>query len=275
MTLSHPKVGIIGGTGKMGRWLGALLEAQSVPFVSMGRDRAADLPTLTQNCQVIVVSVPITDTLEVIRQIGPHVPEEGLLMDLTSVKREPLAEMMKQCRAQVVGAHPLFGPDTPDRDRGRVVLCPGRGEEGLAWVKDLFERAGIGVLLMDANEHDRMMGMIQGVQHFATLSLALTLCRSGLDLEAVKRCATSTFRSVLDRISAMTNQSSQLFQSLLMDNAYAARFMEAYLKTSGDLYRIVEGQDRKTFETLFHDLKERFQEGDKKNLQIRKEMMSS
>jgi prephenate dehydrogenase len=259
-----PTVGIIGGTGKMGSWLGAVLEAQSVRVVSMGRDGASDLPALVRTCQVIVVSVPIPETLEVIRQIGPHVSEEGLLMDLTSVKEAPLAEMMKWSRAQVVGAHPLFGPEGPGRDRGRVVLCPGRGEEGMAWVKGLFERAGIGVLRMDADTHDRLMGMIQGVHHFVTLSLALTLRRSGLDQETVKQCATTTFRPVLERIFAMTSQSPQLFQSLLMDNGYAAPFMEAYLESTGELYRIVKEKDRENFKALFHDLKERFHPGDRK-----------
>ena len=176
--------------------------------MSMGRDRATDLTALVPTCQVIVVSVPISDTLEVIRQIGPHVAEDGLLMDLTSVKQAPLAEMMRWSRAQVVGAHPLFGPEGPGEDRGRVVLCPGRGDEGMAWVKAFLERAGIGVLLMDADTHDRFMGMIQGVHHFVTLSLAQTLSRSGLDLETLRQCATTTFRPVLDRISALSGQSS-------------------------------------------------------------------
>jgi prephenate dehydrogenase len=263
--LDDPTVGIIGGTGKMGGWLGSVLKAQSVRIVRMGRDGTTDLPALVRTCQVIVVSVPIADTLEVIRQIGPHVAEDGLLMDLTSVKKAPLAEMMKWSRAHVVGAHPLFGPEGPGKDRGRVVLCPGRGEEGMAWVKGLFERAGIGVLLMDADTHDRLMGMIQGVHHFATLSLALTLCRSGLDLETVKLCATTTFRTVLDRIFAMTSQSPHLFQSLLMDNGYTAPFMEEYLKSTGELYRMVREKDRETFEAMFHDLKGRFHPGDKES----------
>jgi len=262
VNLKDPAVGIIGGTGKMGRWLGAVLDAQSVRVVSVGRDRAMGLPSLARTCDVIVVSVPIADTLEVIRQVGPHVAEDGLLMDLTSVKKAPLAEMMKWSRAQVVGTHPLFGPEGPGENPGRVVLCPGRGEEGMAWVKALFERAGIGVLSMDAETHDRLMGMIQGVHHFATLSVALTLCRSGLDLETVRQCATTTFRPVLDRISAMTNQSPHLFQSLLMDNDCGAPFMKAYLEGTGELYRIVKEKDRNAFEALCYELKGQFHKGD-------------
>jgi len=260
---NDPTVGIIGGRGRMGRWLGAVLEAQSVRVVIMGRDDAANLPALVATCQVVVVSVPIADTLDVIRRVGPHVSEEGLLMDLTSVKTAPLAEMMRWSRAQVVGAHPLFGPEGPGQDRGQVILCPGRGDEGMTWVKAIFERAGIGTLLMDADTHDRLMGMIQGVHHFVTLSLAQTLSRTGLDLETVRQCATPSFRPVLERISALTGQSPQLFASLLMDNGCAAPFVEAYLRSTEDLYRIVKEKDREAFEALFHDLKGRFQPGDK------------
>jgi len=257
-----PTIGIIGGSGRMGGWLGSVLKAQAVHFVNIGRDQAQDLPVLVRTCQVIVISVPIADTLEVIRQVAPHVPEDGLLMDLTSVKEAPLAEMMKWSQAQVVGVHPLFGPEGPAEEGGSVVLCPGRGEEGMDWVKALFERAGMGVLVLEADTHDRLMGMIQGMQHFVTLSQALALSRSDLDMETVKVCATTTFRAVLDRIFAMTSQSPYLFESLIMDNGYAAPFMEAYLKSAETLYSIVREKDRKNFEKLFNNLRERFHGGD-------------
>jgi prephenate dehydrogenase len=256
--LNNPTIGIIGGTGRMGGWLASLLETQSFRTVKVGRERAEDIPALAQTCPVIVVSVPINDTLEVIRRIGPLMAEDGLLMDLTSVKKAPLAEMMKWSRCRVVGAHPLFGPEGPGQDHGRVILCPGRGAEGLAWVRALFERGGIRVLVMDPESHDRLMGMIQGVQHFVTLSLALTLCRCGLDLGNVRQCATTTFRAFLARISAMTSQSPQLFRSLLMDNAHAPPFMEAYLRSAEELCRLVEEKDREAFDALFCEVRGRF-----------------
>lgn len=258
MSLNNPTVGIIGGTGKMGGWLASVLEAQSFRTLKVGRDRAVDLSTLAQICQVVVVSVPVTETTEVILRVGPHMAEDSLLMDLTSVKKVPLAAMLGRSRSQVVGAHPLFGPGGAGQEHGRVVLCPGRGEEGLRWAKELFERAGMEVVLMDPDTHDRLMAMIQGVQHFVTLSLALTLHRSGLDPKTIEQCATPTFRAALDRISAMTRQAPHLFESLLMDNGYAPPLIGAYLENAGGLYRIITEEDREAFQALFHDLRKRF-----------------
>jgi len=45
---------------------------------------------MAQKSDVVVVSVPIADTVRVIREIGPLVPGEGLLMDLASLKAGPV-----------------------------------------------------------------------------------------------------------------------------------------------------------------------------------------
>ena len=59
---------------------------------------------------VTIISVPIDLTEQVIAEVGPHVPEHALLMDVTSLKEAPVAAMLASTRASVVGTHPMFGP---------------------------------------------------------------------------------------------------------------------------------------------------------------------
>ena len=52
---------------------------------------------------VVIVSVPIDTTVELIHRIGPLVRAEALLMDVTSIKVAPVKAMLDSCRGSVVG----------------------------------------------------------------------------------------------------------------------------------------------------------------------------
>ena len=125
-------IGIVGGTGGIGKWFATFFAGEGYPVHVTGRSTGMPLPELADRCRVVIVSVPIAATIDAIRRVGPHLPEESLLMDFTSLKEEPVREMLKATAAEVVGCHPLFGPDCPSLAGENVILCPGRGERWLS-----------------------------------------------------------------------------------------------------------------------------------------------
>ena len=83
-------IGIIGGTGGMGRWFAGLLREEGYKVHVCGRNSPLGIDDLAGLCNVIVVAVPIAATAEVIKQIGQLMFAGSLLMDLTSLKKEPV-----------------------------------------------------------------------------------------------------------------------------------------------------------------------------------------
>ena len=255
MGLTQPTVGIIGGTGRMGSWFANLLKGQGLRVSCAGRKTGITPSTIAQQSDVVVVSVSIPRTVKIIQEIGPMVRENGLLMDLTSLKKGPMEAMLKYSRAEVVGAHPLFGPKERHITGQRMAICPGRGERGLKWLTEILEKAGIRIVVMDPEEHDRLMGLIQGVNHFSTLALALCISRSGFSFDDVLNCSTQTFKLRLDRIKAIVEQPSELFESLLMDNPGAGEFIEQYLDAVEEMIEITRECNTEAFRELFNSLK--------------------
>jgi prephenate dehydrogenase len=256
--LKRPKVGIVGGTGRMGSWFADLLEGAGSEVFRVGRRTELTAAEIARECDVVVISVPVADTVKVIREIGPLVAEDGLLMDLTSVKQAPLEAMLKYSQSQVLGVHPLFGPEVKSNSAMRVVVVPGRGEIGQRWISDIFLRTGFRVTVLDAEKHDRMMGLIQGANHFSTLAFALCISRCGIELEDLVNGSTQTFCQRLDRIRSMMDQPAGLFGSLLMDNPAAGEFIEQYLESVDRLIQITRDGDRQAFEKLFASLQKGF-----------------
>ena len=258
MGLIRPTVGIVGGTGKMGSWFAKLLEQSGSKVYRVGRKTDLTPAEAAQQCDVVVISVPIADTDKVIQEIGPLVSEKGVLMDLTSVKKGPVEAMLRYSRAEVVGAHPLFGPEITSNSGLRVVICPGRGERGLGWLKGVLGDAGLRVTVLSPEKHDHIMGLIQGVNHFSTLALASCISRSGLKFEDILNCSTQTFIDRVDRIRSVLEQPAELFGSLLMDNPAACEFNEAYLRSVEELIHIIRRGDKEAFGKLFESLKKVF-----------------
>jgi len=148
-----------------------------------------DIPDLAMACQVIIVSVPIGVTSDVIRRVGPFLKEDALLMDLTSLKAEPVRVMLSSSSSEVIGLHPLFGPGYPPL-RGRTSFfvpaaasagIPGSGHTGGKW----SARRGD-----NTERHDEIMAIVQGLNHLNTIALGLVLQEMGMKEKDLERFTT-------------------------------------------------------------------------------------
>jgi Prephenate dehydrogenase len=221
-------VGIIGGTGGMGRWFADLLEKEGHTVHVSGRKTKLSSDDLARICNVVVVSVPISATAEVIKQVGPLLNKDKLLMDLTSLKREPVELMLANTWAEVIGCHPLFGPAIKESEGQNVVLCPGRGTNWYPWLKGLFNKNGFNVLERTAAEHDEMMSIVQVLNHLNTISLGLALMETGQPLDELGKFSTPIFRAKLDIVKKLFTEGPGLYADIITGNHETEKILDIY-----------------------------------------------
>jgi prephenate dehydrogenase len=225
--MDNMEIGIIGGTGGIGRWFADCFRKAGYRVHVKGRREGFSLSELAARCRIVIVSVPIAATPEVIRQVGPLLPEDSLLMDFTSLKEEPLREMLAATRAEVIGCHPLFGPDCPSLKGQNIILCPGRGKTWLAWLEAFFAKGGARITLTSPKEHDRMMSLVQGLTHLETLLMGLTLGDFGAEPAAIEAFSTPVFRTkraIVEKVFA----SPDLYAGLLAGNRSMPAIVQTY-----------------------------------------------
>jgi prephenate dehydrogenase len=210
--------GIIGGTNGMGRWLADLLMKEGCRVHVIGRKTQMTAEDAAQICDVVVVSVPIAATAEMIARVGPLLKKDQLLMDLTSLKKEPMALMLAHSVSEVVGCHPLFGPQVADAKNQNIVLCPGRGEAGYAWLKNIFDKNGYSLVERTPDEHDRMMAIVQVLNHLNTVALGLAIAETGLSRAEVDSFSTPVFRSKMDIVEKVFTESPELYADIIARN---------------------------------------------------------
>ena len=100
----------------------------------------------TLAADIILLCVPISSLRQVCGWIAPHLRPGQMVMDTCSVKTLPLSWMLEMLptSVDVLGTHPLFGPDSGRNGiRGlKIALCPGRGNR-IGLVRAYLEGARI------------------------------------------------------------------------------------------------------------------------------------
>ncbi len=252
------RLAIIGGKGGMGQSLNTL-------FTDLGHEvLIADLDTelapvaASQVADVVVVSVPIRETRAVIEQVGPHVRRDALLMDVTSIKVDPMAAMLSATEASVLGTHPMFGPGVNTYQGQRVVICPGRGDAWLDWARQMFSARGLVITETTPKEHDAMMAIVQVLHHFKTQVLGLALSRLGVPLEDTLRFTSPAYLLETYVTGRHFAQSPELYGPIEMLNPDSKRVVAAFRDAAAALATILEAGDQVAFDGIFAEVRRFF-----------------
>jgi chorismate mutase/prephenate dehydrogenase len=251
-------VAVLGGRGGLGIVMVDLFRGLGHDLLVADLDTELTVMEAASAADVVVVSVPILSTEEVIRQVGPALRPEAILMDVTSLKEGPMRAMLESTKANVVGTHPMFGPDVTTLEGQRVVLCPGRGEGALAWVRNAFEAQGVATTEVSAEEHDRAMAAVQVLTHYQTEVLGLVLARLGMSIDFLLRFTSPVYLLEAYVTARHFAQSPDLYGPIQMLNPLSREVTDAFQQAAADLSDILREGDQERFSQLFDDVSEYF-----------------
>jgi prephenate dehydrogenase len=231
----NPEIGIIGGTGGIGKWFVDFFRKQGYTTHAAGRSTGMEWATLVRQCAVVIISVPIGATCDTIRKVGGKMGKEQVLMDLTSLKAKPVKAMLQSSKAEVVGLHPLFGPDAPSLEGQNIVVCPSRGKKWLSWIKDILIKNGARLQELTPEKHDKMMAYIQGLPHLTTILLGAVIRRDGIDPVELGKCSTPIFRARMAMADKVFRRNPRLYAEVLVLNPETKKILSRCEKELKDL----------------------------------------
>jgi prephenate dehydrogenase len=235
----------------MGRVFARVFERAGYEVVVSGRKTALTSAALAEACDLVIVSVPIRDTVRVIGEIAPLLSKEQLLCDLTSLKVRPVEAMLKS-DAQVIGLHPMFGPTVSSLRGQTIIVCPARADGAtVSTITDIFRSEGAVCTITTPEEHDRMMAVVQGLTHFVTLCMAESVRRLNVDIEATRKFTSPVYQIELSLVGRLLSQDPDLYADILQQNPFVPEVLAACTSASQDLSAIVAGKDIEAFRTFF------------------------
>jgi chorismate mutase/prephenate dehydrogenase len=251
-------VAVIGGRGAMGRCVAELFGDLGHAVMVADLQTALSPEEAAAVADVVVISVPIDATVELVRRLGPRVRPEALLMDVTSVKSAPVRAMLEASAASVVGTHPLFAPSVHSLQGQRVVLCRGRGEEWFEWLRTMLHARGLVLMEASPEAHDRAMSVVQVLVHYSTEVMGRALARLGVRLEETLRFTSPVYLMELLMTARHFAQAPELYAAIQMSNPATAEVVAAFNRAALELQEILGAQDRDGFVRLFGEVREFF-----------------
>ena len=255
------KMLIIGGTGDTGQWFVKFFQSRGFDVHVWGKNHrldiakklnvpfAEDLDETIHTSDIVMISVPINKTVDTIAQTAPKMKSRSLLMDVTSIKMEAVAAMEKYTPEDVefLGTHPMFGPSISDIRGQTVILTPtARCKNWLPLVKKIYADSGAHIEIITPKEHDEIMRVVQGLTHFAYISIGTTLEAINFDVAKSRRFMSPVYEIMLDFVGRILAQNPYLY-AMIQTNPQVNDLHDIYITQCKQLSDLIKRGDVEGF----------------------------
>ncbi len=259
---------ILGGTGETGSWFARYFRDKGLDVAvwgpsgktdvaaKMGVRYAHDMMKEAKESDIVMLSVPIAKTADVIGQVAPFMKPGSLLMDVTSLKFEPMRAMAIHAPqgVEVIGTHPMFGPTMPAMKGQTIILTPaaGRSKTWLPRLKSLFESDGARIEVLDPEEHDEMMAVIQVLPHFAYIGIGATLQALDFDVEKSRKFMSPVYEIMIDFVGRILDQNPELYASI-QKNPRARKVRQTFIAECMRLSEKADSGNQEGFKEIMRE----------------------
>jgi prephenate dehydrogenase len=235
---------IIGGKGRMGRWFETRFrEAGMAPVVVDLKDGPVSQQFIA-SFDVVMLAVPVPAVDEVMKSIGSYIRPDAVIMDISSLKRNPVNSMLKYSQCEVIGTHPLWGPSAISFADQVIFICPERTKIWIGAVRRFLEEHGTEIIEIEPEKHDKLMACVQTLRHMMLTALGQTLVKLGFDVERDTEASGRWFQQLLGMMSHQFEQPSELYSDLAIENEYAAGTLNAFQQSLSQLTDLVSSGNR-------------------------------
>lgn len=258
---THPKkILILGGEGGMGKQYATLFASSGHEVRILDKndwDRALEL---FNGVDLVIVSVPINITVDIIKKAAQFMPNNVVLADFTSNKSEPLATMLEEHAGPVIGLHPMHGPDVQNLSKQLMITCHGRDDTAYDWIVNQFQLWGMRVLSVDPFKHDKVMNLVQGLRHFVALLHGSFMKTSELKPEDILHFSSPIYRAELMMTGRIFAQDAELYADIVFATEERRNMLLEFLAHHERLAKIVRTGDKNAFIEEFESITDFFGE---------------
>jgi chorismate mutase / prephenate dehydrogenase len=253
---------VIGGAGKIGGWFTQFLSSQGFEVEvadpkATGPRALRDWRESSLTHDFIVVAAPLGAVNEILQQLAQRKPR-GVVFDLGSLK-SPLRPGLAALRAAgvaVTSLHPMFGPDTELLSGRHVIFIDLGVSEALTQARSLFAPTMAEQVVMQLDEHDRLIAYVLGLSHALNIAFFTALAESGEAAPRLLELSSTTFDAQFDIASKVAEESPQLYYEIQRLNDYGAAPLDALARAVDAVRTAVMNDDQARFVALMRQGRE-------------------
>lgn len=283
------KVAVI-GAGKMGRWFTKCFQYQGFSVVVSSRTKskaealksefgvqvASSNVDALEGANWILLCVSLESFDAVLKEIGPHVQPDQVVMDIGSIKEIPVNLLHKHVKQGVtLGTHPVFGPGAKSLQGQNFVLTPIEDKEKQFSdeFKDWLEKRGATISVLSPKQHDMLMSLVLGFPHFVGLVAGDTLVNTSGFVDA-KTVGGASYKMLLTLAEAVSSEEPKFYSNLHMSLPEMEKIEGLFLERVEEWLNLVKNKNCEGFQAKMEQLKRRLKELDPDYERAYKDMYS-
>ena len=249
---------IVGAGGGMGSLYARIARQSGHEVYEIDKHNWYELEEFAPKLDLAIVSVPINVTTDVIRRLAPKLKEDTILADFTSNKTDPIKAMCEAHEGPVLGLHPMHGPDVDNLSKQLMVACAVRDPEASEWVIQQSKLWGMRVVEADAEKHDHVMHMVQGLRHFVALLHGSFMKTYDLKPSDILDYSSPIYRAELMMTGRIFAQSAELYADIVFANEERRELLLKFIEHNERLAQMVKDDDKEGFIKEFESVTDFF-----------------
>jgi prephenate dehydrogenase len=266
------------GMGKMGVWFAKFCKENDEQVILADRNKeklarlgkeleveTADFADAVKKADNVMICVSINAFEDVVKKIAPFVREGQPVIDICSVKEQPVKIMHQHIKkGLVLGTHPVFGPGSKGVKHKAYILTPTNAKERAyaEKYKTWLEKVGARVFIMSPKKHDELMSVVLGLPHFVGLVACDTLLEQA-EFTDTKKVAGTTYKMLLTLAEATALETPDLFATLQTSLPELGRIEDRFIAKAEEWLSLVKQKDSAALVKKLEQLKAKLVQADR------------
>lgn len=219
--------------------------------------RESEIPT---GVDFLMMGTPVQATVPLTKAFLPRLNSGCIVSDVGSVKGEIVKGMEKLLPPGMhfVGAHPIAGSEQWGAEAAYMNLFKGRrciltptkktDRATLKQMKLLWQRVGARVEIMNAAQHDRILGVVSHLPHVAAFALVNVLGRTNIEDVDLKSYCAGGFKD----ITRIASSRPELWRDICLLNRKAvSKSLADYIYNLRRMKHWIDNGDGRALESAF------------------------
>jgi prephenate dehydrogenase len=267
------KITIIGGSGGMGQIFAKIFKKNKFQVTITARNEErlkkianqleikykTNLHESVEDADLVMISIPISSTIQMIKEVVPLMKKNALLFEITSLKSHVYRTLEKACKTypiSCISLHPMFGPGIESLENYNLISLRVGGTSNYDLIikefLDIFRKEGLQIISVeDPKYHDRIMALVLGVPHMFNILFLSLLNHSEINLNELMKFTGTTFLLQTIFAESIIQREKEMFGEIQMKNSEFHSILDHFEIIIKNYKEIIKNQDINKFKNLF------------------------
>ncbi len=212
-----------------------------------------DLDSACQQCDVIIVAVPVNIIERILLQILDKIDDNVTVFDVGSTKKEICnAVKSHKMRRRFVASHPLAGTERSGPEAALINLFNGKkniiceekfsDKDAIDNTMKIFDFLGMKSYFLSADEHDKHMAYVSHLSHVTSFALSQTVLDIEKDEKQIFNLASTGFATTARLAKCNPVTWAAIFEK---NSTYLSEALGVYIQKMTEFKKLVDSVDVK------------------------------